>query len=169
MGRYIATIVMKVAVAVILATIGLYCCACGRGPEESVTAGPASDPIVGLWSAETLFKGSLWVGYAPDGQVAYILDPSKAPGTLGSLSAVNAVYQSTGRWSRDGSVYKVVMFRGGREVGTKFYKLDGARLSECGQDGLPKAEGEEWSQKMPGDPATLTFIDSYIKTPRGGN
>lgn len=153
----------------ILTAICLLGIACGYGSEEGVAVGSMADPIVGLWSTESLFKGSLWVGYTPDGQVAYILDPSKAPGTLGSLAVVNAVYESTGRWGREGSVYKVVMSRGGREVGTKFYKLDGAQLSECGQDGVSKAGGEEWSRKMPGDAKTLEFISAYIQTMKEAN
>jgi hypothetical protein len=124
----------------------------------------ASDPIVGLWSSETLFKGSLWVGYMPDGQVAYILDPSKPPGTLGSLAAVNATYVSTGKWTRKGSVYTVMMFRNGTGVGLKSYKVTGEQLVECGQDGTPKSGGEQWSRQRPADTKTLDFISAYIKT-----
>lgn len=153
--------------AAILAAIGLLGLACGRRLDDGVAA--VSDPIVGLWSTQSLFEGNLWVGYTPDGQVAYILDPSKPPGTLGNLDVINAVYQSTGRWNREGPVYKVLMSRGGRELGEKFYKIEGARLSECGQDGVPKIGGEEWARKLPGDAKTIEFITAYIKTMREAN
>lgn len=155
--------------AATLVAVSLLCAACGGSSEIGVPEASAPDPIVGLWSTASLFNGNLWVGYIPDGQVAYILDPSKAPGTLGGVELINAIYGTTGRWNRDGSVYKVVMSRGGREVGTHFYKLDGERLSECNQDGSSKAGGEHWSRKMPGDAKTLEFISAYMKALKEAN
>jgi hypothetical protein len=61
------------------------------------------------------------------------------------------------------------MSRGEREIGTKFYKQDGALLVECGQDGVPKTEGEKWSRKMPGDEKTLAFITAYMKAREEAN
>ena len=144
--------------------IVLFVASCGGVGERAASdehKGP--DPIVGVWSNAMLCHGGLWVGYTPAGRVVYMLDPGKAPGTLCSVEIINVIHQSSGDWSRDGSVYKVVQRRNGAVTRTAFYKMAGSQLTECAPDGTPASGGETWTLKLPEDAETRMLMDAFLQ------